>query len=182
EVTLHAEAHGVLPRVRGTAHVALGDATVDVEGNVVTASPESRDTTTIDATGNVSIGDELHARVSVDTLPGVIAGQRVPRVTLHGRMDGDAARATARVHDARMPTLVRVQMTPHDGDRIVEAHVETNVADLHALPKVGSAVQKGSARVEADARVALLAKTIVARAKVTGRRILAGEQSVNAVH
>lgn len=201
ELTLHAEAHGTLPKVKAITHVALGPATVDADTDLETGNETTIATKVaarkidlsailkdgpksdlgLDATANASIGTQIRAKAFIDTLPGSVAGQRVPKIVARGEMDGHVAHATAQIHEPSMPTEVRVSMEPENGDRIVDAHVRTVVPNLRNVPQLAGAIEKGSAEVIADARVALNKKTLDAKATVNGKRVLAGGQSVNKV-
>lgn len=201
ELSLRAEAHGTLPKVKAIANVALGQATVDVDADIETGDTTSIATKVaarnvdlsaiakgapksdlgLDATAHAELGTPIRAQAFVDTLPGTIDGERIPRIVVRGEMDGDVAHATAQIHEPSMPTDVRVSMEPENGDRIVDAHARTVVPDLRRVPKLSGAIEKGSAEITADARIALNAKTLDARVAVDGRRVLAGQQSVNAV-
>lgn len=203
ELSLHAEAHGTLPHVKGGARIALGQATVDVDADVTTGdataidarlsardvdlsriakgAPESN--LGLDARANAVLGEAMSGRVEIDTLPeNTIGAEHVPRVVVRGDFTKETAQATARIHEATLPTEVRVSMTPERGDRIVEAHVRSVAPDLRRLPRVSGALDSGSAEVVADARLALAAKTIDARVAVTGRRVAKGAQAVADVH
>lgn len=201
ELSLHAEAHGTLPKVTAKANVALGQATVDVDADVETGDATTIATTVsarkidlaaiangapksdlgLDARATAVLGDKIVANVAVDTLPGTIDRERIPRVVVRGEMDGAFAEATAKIYEPSMPTDVRISMAPEGNDRVIDAHVHTEVPDLERVPKLNGTIEKGSAKVDADARVALEKKTLDARVAVTGRRILSGAQSVNHV-
>lgn len=201
ELTLRVEAHGTLPKVNAIAHVALGEATVDADADIDIENETSIATKVsarkidlsailngapksdlgLDATASATLGPTIRAKASVDTLPGTIDRERVPRVVMRGEMDGDVAHATAKIYEPSMPTDVRVSMKPENGDRIVDAHVRAQIPDLRRVPKLSAAIEKGSAQVVGDARVALNAKTFDAKVAVSGRRVLSGTQSVNKV-
>lgn len=191
DVSVHAEAHGVLPTIDALANVAAGKARADLDAKIVTG-----DTTTIDAKLGVrdvdlkailangpssNLGLDAKAKVaigpdgpsgeaSVDTLPGRLDREALPKAEIRARFTKDTATARASIRDPRMPTEVMVVMNPDpsvkDG-RIIDADVATAIPSLARVPVVGN-VARGRAGADVKARVRLPAQTVTAEVSVRG--------------
>lgn len=191
-VTVHAEAHGVLPAIDGKVHATLGQATADVDAHLETgtttnvraalrvrrvdlrslvpSAPPSR--LGLDGAGRVAIGPngKLDADVGLETLPGRLGDDAVPRVRVRGAYSGDRAQANVKVLDPDLATTVDVIMEPEGGSRVVDAHVVSNVPDLRKIPRASGAV-RGSATLDARARLDLGSKAVDGRVLVRGQRV-----------
>ncbi|MDB4935880.1 MAG: hypothetical protein JWP87_2852 [Labilithrix sp.] len=202
EVTLHAEAHGELPKIAAKAHVALGRGTADVDANVDVSDGTKADVQLgvrhidlraivptaprsdigLDTHANVAIAKsgEMRGNVTLETLPGIAAGERLP--ILHAKADftKDTAHATGRIVDPRATADFEANMVTTGGQQVVEGELRSNVADFSRLPKVGSEM-KGHASLVAKGRANLGAKTIDAQAHVVGGSIAYGENTVDNV-
>lgn len=175
-ILLHAEARGQLPRgeVRATLRAGSGlidaDATVtagatthvkgklrarDVDAGAIAAgAPQTR--LGLDAEADLTLRhDGVHGEVALDTLPGTVDRQGVPRVTMRGRLAGAGARITARVHDPAMPTEVTVVLhpRPHEG-RIMTASLRSRIPELRHIAALGGTIG-GAAQIDASARLLL---------------------------
>lgn len=182
-LSLHAEAHGELPHIETLVNVVLGAATVDANATVETgvktrikgriaarnvdvsslveSAPETR--LGLDGHGDVAIGDDgAVGEVTVDTLPGTIDRQTLPRIALRASFAGQSAKARVRIDDPTMPTQIAVDVTPRAGGpdaRTITANVESHIPDLHRLPKIGT-MYGGSADIEASGRLSLPEQSI----------------------
>ena len=200
EVTLHAEAHGELPRIAAKAHVALGRGTVDVDGNVDTSYGTKADATIavrhidvhgivpaapesdvgLDTKANVFIArsGEITGAIVLDTLPGTVAGESLPIVKLRGEFTKDSAHAKGRVIDPRGDADFDVGLTTASANHVVEGTVHADVLDFSRLPKVGGAM-KGHATVDASGSANLGTNAFVARAHVVAGGVAYGAQTVD---
>ncbi len=203
ETTAHAEVHGVLPDLDAAAHVALGrrgrvdvgarahlgeDATkVDARiaarhvdlAKVLPSGPTSD--LGLDGEGHVTIGSGIvRGDVAIDTIPGTLQGDDVPRVVVRAQVDGPRGTANVRVLGETAPIEADLALFPEGDDQIVEADVRATVPELAKLPGP-LAVARGRAAVRATGRVALGAKTTSARVNVTGQGIEASGQHVDDV-
>ncbi len=187
EVTLHAEAHGELPKIAGQAHLALGRGTVDVDGHadlsdgtkvdaviavrhvdlhgVVASAPVSD--VGLDTKLDVAIAKsgEIKGNVVLDTLPGQVAGQTLPLLKLRGEFTKETAHATGRIVDPRATADFDVGVTNASTNPLIAAHLHGDVADLSRLPDLG-APMKGHAVLDVDGTANLGSKAIAARAHV----------------
>ncbi|MBN9167245.1 MAG: translocation/assembly module TamB domain-containing protein [Myxococcales bacterium] len=177
-LTFHAEAHGELPRVDGEASLALGKARImasavveastttrvkgvvsarDVDLGAVTGSA-LRTNLGLDARADVAIDEGgVRGEASIDTLPGTIDRQAVPRAEVRARFAGEAAQLRARIHEQTMPTEVALDVVPRAGAedaRLVTAVVRSRIPDLHRVPRLGARFG-GSAEIDASARIRL---------------------------
>jgi translocation and assembly module TamB len=176
-LSLHAEVHGGLPVVEGRTTLRLGKATLDanavVEANTTTrvkGTVTARDVNMasisegaprtqlgLDASVDVAIdGQGIHGNASIDTLPGTVEQQSLPRVEVRARLAGNALRARARIEEATMPTEVTVDLAPRPGEtdaKLVTATVRSHIADLRRVPEVGTRM---GGRAELDASMCLL--------------------------
>lgn len=201
EVTLHAEAHGELPKIAAKAHVGLGRATVDLDG-----AADVSDGTKAEATvaarhvdlhaivpsapvsdvglrthGEVAIAKsgEMNGAITLETLPGKAAGEALPILKAQGRFTKDTAHATGRVLDPRATADFEVNLTTSSsGERIVAGEVRADVPDFGRMPKVG-ATMKGHANVVAQATANLATKRLEAKAHVVGGGLAYGAQTVD---
>ena len=200
DVTLHAEAHGVLPRIAAKAHVVVGRGTVDVDGNVDTSSGTKAAATVmvrhIDVHGIVpsapesDVGLDTHANVFIaqsgeirgdivlETLPGMLAGEALPVVKLRGEFTKDTAHANGRIIDPRATANFDVDLTTVSANQVIEARLHTELADLSRLPKVGGAM-KGHATVDANGTMNMGTKAFAARAHVAAGGMAYGAQTVD---
>ncbi len=194
-ITLHAEAHGDLPRIEGVAKLVLGNATVDANAVVVAStktqikgsvSARSVDVSAVsagapetniglDAHADIELGEHgIYGEASIDTLPGTIDRQEIPRLEARGKFEGKAGRVRARIHDETMPTEIAIDLSPREGSadaQLVTAALRSRIPDLHRVPKVGTKIG-GSADIEASARMLLPEKEIEsAQAKVVLTKI-----------
>lgn len=200
-LSLHAEAHGDLPHVEAAASLVVGKATVDATA-VVRASATTHVKATVtarnvdagalsagaprtnvglDARADVAIDDAgVHGEAAIDTLPGTVDRQPIPRAEVRAKLAGRSAAVRARIHDAAMPTEVAIDVEPRsDADgQIVKAAARSRVPDLHRVPVVGAKVG-GSAEVDASLGLLLPEKKIEgAQAKVVITRVRAEQASV----
>ncbi len=177
-LTFHAEAHGELPRVFGEATLALGKARISasavVEGNTTThvkGVVSARDVdlgvvtggalrTNLGLDGRAEVAIDEHGvrgEASIDTLPGTIDRQAIPRAEVRARFAGEAAQLRARIHEATMPTELALDVVPRAGAedaRLVTAVVRSRIPDLHRLPRLGARFG-GSAEIDASAQLRL---------------------------
>lgn len=177
-LTFHAEAHGELPRVEGEAALVLGKARIsasavveasttthvkgvvsarDIDLGAVTGSA-SRTNLGLDARADVAIDEGgVRGEASIDTLPGTIDRQAIPRAEVRARFAGEAAQLRARIHEQTMPTEVALDVVPRagiEGARLVTAVVRSRIPDLHRLPKLGARFG-GRAEIDASAQIRL---------------------------
>ena len=202
EVRLHAEAHGELPRIAAKAHLALGRGTVDVDGNVDLSDGTKANATVavrhidahaimpsapvsdvgLDTRASIVIAKsgELNGDVTLETLPGTMAGESLPIVKAKGDFTMDTAHATGRVVDPRATADFAVDLKTVGPDRIVEGRVNARVGDLSRLPKVGASM-KGHASLTAAGNANLGTKVFTARAHVLGGKIAYDAHTVDDV-
>ena len=202
EVTLHAEAHGELPKVAARAHLALGKGTADLDANVDLSDGTKADALLgvrhIDAHAIVpaapvsDVGFDAHAKVAIarsgdiqgdvqlDTLPGKVAGETLPIVHVNADFTKDTAHAVGHVADPRATADFEANLTTIGKNQIVAGRLSSDVADLSRLPKVG-ANMKGHATITADGTANLGTKALAARAHVVGGAIAYGTNTVDSV-
>jgi translocation and assembly module TamB len=170
ELTVHAEAHGELPRVDATVHIGLGRATVDAVGHV-----------------DSSDGTKVRASVAMRhvDLHGIVAKAPASDVSLDTRGDvviaksGElSAHVSGRILDPRATADFDVDLTSASEAKIVEARLHADVADFSRLPMVGSGL-KGHASLEASGTVDLSTKALEARARVASGGIARGAQKLD---
>ncbi|MBX3206999.1 MAG: translocation/assembly module TamB domain-containing protein [Labilithrix sp.] len=196
-LSFHAEAHGELPHVDALASLVVGRATVDAKARLAlstttrvaaTLAARSVDAgalfegapktnVSLDAAADLAIDDGgVHGDASIDTLPGTVGRQPLPRVEVRAKLAGASAAVRARIHDAAMPTEVAIDLEPRTGKgggQIVEAVARSRAPDLHRVPVVGARIG-GSATVDASLRLLLPEKKVedarvaVAVSKLTG--------------
>jgi translocation and assembly module TamB len=203
EVTVHAEAHGELPRIGAKAHVALGRGTADLDGNVdvsdgtkadaqlavrhvdlhaiVASAPRSDIGLDTHASVTIAKSGAIHGNITLDTLPGKVGGEALPILTAKGQFTKDTAHAAGRIVDPRATADFDVSLATVGNDQIASGELRSNVPDLSRLPKVGGTSMKGHASVVAQGKANLGAKTIDAQAHVVGGEIAYGEQTVDNV-
>ena len=202
EVTLHAEAHGELPKVAAKAHLALGKGTADVDANV-----DISDGTKVDAQIGVrhidahaivpkapvsDVGFDMHANVTIaksgeikgdvklDTLPGKVAGESLPIVHVDADFTKATAHAVGHVTDPRATADFEANLTTIGNNQIVDGRLTTNVADFSRLPKVGASM-RGHAIITAEGKANLGTKALEARAHAVGGGIAYGTNTVDDV-
>ena len=200
EVTVHAEAHGELPRIGANVHVALGRGSIDVDGHVDTSDGTRADATIaarhinlhgivaaapasdlgLDTRAHLVIAKsgEMSGDLVLDTLPGTIAGEVLPVINLNGQFTKETAHADGRLLDPRGNADFDVDLTTAGANKVVEAQLHTYVADLSRLPKVGSSM-RGRATVDADGVLDLRTKSVAARAHVVAGGVAYGAQKVD---
>ncbi len=201
--TAHVEVHGDLPDLDAVGHVALGrGGRVDLRGRahlaedgvridaraaarhvdlskVLPAGPSSD--LALDARAEIAISSgAVHGTVAVDTLPGTLEGDELPRVVVRGELAGARGSANVRVLGDIAPIEADIALFPEDGDRIIEADVRATVPELGRLPGP-LAVAKGRASLRATGRFALEAMTMSARVNLDGERIEASDQRVREI-
>jgi translocation and assembly module TamB len=188
---VHAEAHGELPHLDTKANVALGHATLDataaidtgpttrIKGQVaarnvdVSAVEKGAPKTQLglDATADIAIADDgPRGTASVDTLPGLINDQKVPKIEIRAELAGKSGKAKITVPDPNLKTKIDVAMAPRGDGQLITAKVESRIGDLNRLPVVGAKFS-GSASVDATAKLTLPEKGIDAQAKVEVHRM-----------
>jgi translocation and assembly module TamB len=201
EVTLHAEAHGELPKIAAKAHLGLGRGTVDLDGKADLSDGTKADATVavrhidfhaivpsapasdvgLDTQGKVAVAKsgEMNGEITLETLPGKAAGEALPILKAQGRFTKDTAHATGRIVDPRATADFEVNLTTSSGgEQIVAGELRTDVPDLGRMPKVG-ATMKGHANVVAQATANVAQKTFQAKAHVVGGDLAYGAQTVD---
>lgn len=200
EVTLHAEAHGELPKVTAKAHVAVGRGTVDLDANVDTTEGTKADARVavrhvdlhavlpsapvsdigLDSAADVVIAKsgEMRGNVTVDTLPGTAAGEALPLLRMRADFTKETANAKGRIVDPRATADFEASMITVGKDQVVEGELRANVPDASRLPKIGGGA-KGHASLVANGKANLGAKTFDARAHVVAGGIVYGAQKVD---
>jgi translocation and assembly module TamB len=203
EVTVHAEAHGELPKVAAKAHVALGRGTADLDANVdvsdgtkavaqlavrhvdahavVPSAPVTDVNLDTHAIVAIAKSGAMKGEVQLDTLPGRAAGEALPIAHVHADFTKETAHAVGHVVDPRATADFEANMTTVGTNPIVEGRLTSNVADFSRLPKVG-ANMKGHATITADGTVNLGTRSIDARAQVIGGGIAYGTNTVDDVN
>lgn len=194
-LSIHAEAHGVLSHFDTNAKVRIGGASVDakasidttdtaktrIEGEVTARHVDLSAITTdapesdlgLDATGSVALAKDggIDGEASIDTLPGRLDRDEIPKVEIRSSFTKQTAHVRARIYERSMPTEVALDMTPREGiaeGRAIDASVRTKIPDIRRLPKVGSTIGVGgSARAIASGRLLLPEKAITADAEAT---------------
>lgn len=202
EVTLHAEAHGQLPKVAAKAHLGLGRGTADLDADVdvsdgtkaiaqlgvrhidahaiVPSAPVSDVGFDTHASVAIAKSGEMKGDVKLDTLPGTMAGERLPILHANADFTKDTAHAIGHIQDARATADFEGSLTTVGKNQIVNGRVTSNVADLSRLPKVGASM-KGNATITAEGSANLGTKTIDARAHVIGGAIAYGTNTLDDV-
>ena len=194
ELRLHAEAHGDLPHIDAKANVALGRATVDataaidtgettrIEGRVavravdVSALQKGAPKTELglDATADLALeAAGPRGTATVETLPGLVDGQKVPKIEIRAELAGKSGKAKIDIPDPSMKTKIDVAMTPRGADgQTITADVASTIPDLRRLPVIGAQVG-GAATIDASAKLTLPEKAIEASAKLTASSVQA---------
>jgi translocation and assembly module TamB len=201
EVTLHAEAHGELPKIDAKAHVALGRGTADLDGRVDVSDGTKADANLgvrhidlhaivpsapvsdigLDTHANVAIAKSgaMDGHVTLDTLPGKVAGEALPILRAKADFTKETAHATGRIVDPRATADFEVNMqTNAGGEQLVTGELRADVPDFRRLPKVG-AQMKGHANFVAQVDTNLAKKTFDAKAHVVGGGLAYGEQTID---
>jgi translocation and assembly module TamB len=203
DVVLHAEAHGELPKITASGNVRFGRgsaqlaADVDVsDGTKVDAKLEVRhvDLRAIVPTAPSSdVGLDAHAHLTiaksgatsadgtVDTLPGVVAGQTLPLLRARGDLASGVAHAVGTLVDPRGKADFEVSSRTVGKDSIAQGRIDVSVPDLARLPSVGGSKLAGHAVVHAEGSANLAKKTFDARAHVAGGGLAYGAQTVDNV-
>ncbi|MFO0737099.1 MAG: translocation/assembly module TamB domain-containing protein [Labilithrix sp.] len=199
ELRLHAEVHGDLPHLDARANVVLGKATVDATAAIDTgpttrikgqASVRDVDASALqkgapktvfglDATADVTL-EEAGPRgtASVDTLPGLIANQRLPKIEIRAEVAGKTGHARIVIPDPQLKTKVEIDLEPHGADgQTIAAVVESRIPDLHRVPYVGT-MFGGSASLDASGTLTLPEKTIAAKSRLSVTRVRDHELSL----
>ncbi|MBX3199178.1 MAG: translocation/assembly module TamB domain-containing protein [Labilithrix sp.] len=203
-LSLHAEAHGDLPHVEGEVSLVVGKATVDAKVVVLASTTthvkatvaarnvdagalsEGAPTTNagLDARADVAIDEDgVHGEASIDTLPGTVDGQPIPRAEVRAKLAGKSAEVRARIHDAAMPTEVAIDVEPRSDveGQLVKASARARIPDLHRVPMIGAKLG-GRAEVDAALRVYLPEKRIEgAQAKVVVSKLREEQLSVGRI-
>ncbi|MDB4945136.1 MAG: hypothetical protein JWP97_4670 [Labilithrix sp.] len=200
EVTLHAEAHGELPKIDAKAHVAVGKGTVDVDSHVdisdgtkadaqvqirhidlhgIMASLPASDVG-LDTTAHVAIAKSgaMSGNAVVATQPGTVAGQALPVLNAKGEFTDATAHVTGRLDDPRARAQFNVDMHTVGTDKIVVGQVHSDIDDLSRLPVVGQDM-KGRAKVDADGTVNLGTKVLSAKTKLVADKVAYQTQTVD---
>jgi translocation and assembly module TamB len=175
-LSFHAEADGDLPYIEGQAKLMLGEATLDanavVEASTTTRVKGAVTARNVDASALVAaapptlLGFDAHANVTIEgnvlrgegaleTLPGIIDEQAVPRASVRASFTDGAAHLRAWTTDATIPTEIVIDVSrreDRESGQLVVAHARTRVPDLRRVPKLGKSVG-GSAAAEASARL-----------------------------
>lgn len=181
-LSIHAEAHGDLPVIETEAEVAIGRAKMHAAATIEAArktiisgevSARHVDLSAIasgappsdlglDARGNVTLAEgDLQGEAEIDTLPGKLAGQKVPHVEVRASAESlSSAQAIARIDAPTMPTELAVYVSPS----ALDARVRSHVPDLRHVPMLPNV--HGSAKVDASARLTLPSKGISANGSV----------------
>lgn len=200
EVTLHAEAHGELPRITAKANLAVGRGTVDLDSHVDISDGTKADARIavrhvdvhaivptapvsdigFDSTANVTIAKSgaIDGKVSVDTLPGTVAGETLPLAKVQAQFTKDTAHATGRIIDPRATADFEGSMRTVGNDQVVQAEVRAEVPDMSRLPTVGASM-KGHASLVANGSANLGAKSIDARVHVVAGKLAYGAQTID---
>lgn len=200
EVTLHAEAHGELPRIAARAHVALGRGTVDLDGHVDTSTGTKADARVairhvdlhaivpsapvsdlgLDTTANVVVDPSgaVDGSVALDTLPGTVAGEAVPLLRARGAFTKETAHGNGHIVDPRGTADFEASMTKVGKSSVLEGALRTSVVDLSRLPEMGAGM-KGHASITANAKVDLGAGRLEARAHAVAGDLAYGAQTVD---
>jgi translocation and assembly module TamB len=202
EVTLHAEAHGELPKIAAKAHVALGRGTVDLDSNVDISDGTKADAQLgirhidlhaivptapvsdigLDTRAHVAIAKsgDITGNVTLVTLPGKVAGEALPILNANGEFTKDTAHGTGRIVDPRATADFEASMATIGGNQIVDGQLRANIPDFSRLPKVGGQM-KGHASLTAQGRANLGAKTVDGQAHVVGGGIAYEQNTVDNV-
>jgi translocation and assembly module TamB len=200
DVTLHAEAHGELPKIAANARVAVGRGTADldadidvtqgtravgtlavrhIDANAIVSSAPVSDVgldTRVDVT--IAAGGAVNGNLTLETLPGTLAGETLPILKARGAFTKETAHATGTIVDPRASADFAADLTTVSGAQVVEGELRTSVPDLSRLPRVG-ATMKGHASLTAHARANLGAKTLEARAHAVAGGVAYGEQTID---
>ena len=203
DVVLHAEAHGELPKIAAKGSVRLGRgaaqlaADVDVsDGTKVDAKLEVRHVdmrAIVPAAPASDVGFDAHARLTIaksgamsadgtlDTVPGVVAGETLPLLRARAALEGGVAHASGTLVDPRGKATFEASARGLESDAIVGGRLDVDVPDLGRLPEVGGTKLAGHAVVHAEGSANLGKKTFDARAHATGGALAYGPQTVDNV-
>lgn len=209
-LSLHAEAHGELPRLDTRAKIALGRATVDAEAALVLGDATNIDAKLsarhvdlhgvletapksdlgLDAQAKVSLGSTIEGTAAIDGLPGTIAvspkqEERVPPIRIRAEYVNGKADADVKIDEASAPTTITVKTylrtDGQDGQQIVTS-VRMAIPDLRRVPMIGAAAgASGAVSIGAQARLLLPEKTFDARANVAARGLVKDTLRANAI-
>ncbi len=200
DVTLHAEAHGELPRLGAKAHVALGRGTVDVDGKVDLSEGTKADATVVvrhidlhriiatlpasdvglDTTVQVVIAKSgaIAGTFALDTQPGSVDGVALPIVKARGGFTKETAHAEGTVIDPRGSAEFAADLRTERGDQIAEGRVHADVPDLGRLPDLGARM-RGRAVVDGSGRVNLATKALAGKAHVVAGGLAYGAHTID---
>lgn len=193
QVVLHAEAQGVLPKVGGKVHLAVGKGTVDVDAQADTGEPL---TATADVRARAldlqavlqtlpasNLGFDLHAEATVpkegepsasaklDTVPGMIAGQVAPVVKVRATYENKVADVAGDILDHRVPTHFTARMAPEGSGNVVHTTLDTQVPDIAKVGQLVGVQAAGRASAKVDGTVHLPSKAISAKADVRAANV-----------
>ena len=200
DVTLHAEAHGELPRLDAKAHIALGHGTVDVDGKVDTSDGTKADATVavrhvdlhgiiatlpasdvgLDATAHVVIARSgaIVGTIVVDTQLGSVDGVALPIAKVRGAFTKETAHAEGTISDPRGTANFAADLRTERGNQVVEGRLHGDVPDLGRLPDLGARM-RGRAVIDASSAVNLGTKALAGKVHVVAGGLAYGAQTID---
>ena len=200
DVTLHAEAHGELPRIGAKAHVALGHGTVDLDGKVDLSDGTKADATVLvrhvdlhgiiatlpasdvglDATAHVVIAKNgaIDGTIVLDTQPGTVDNVALPLVKVRGAFTKETAHAEGTIVDPRAKADFAADLRTEHGNQIVSGRLHGDVPDFGKLPDLGARM-RGRAVIDAESTVDLGTKALAGKVHVVADRVAYGVQTVD---
>lgn len=173
-VTLHAEAHGELPRLGAKASVRVGRASVDV-----TTDLDLEDGTTVAAR---VAARHVDLREILPSAPSSDAGLDAHARLVFAKDGAMSASGAGSLFDRRGTADFEVGARTERGEPIVEGRLDVAVPDLARLGLTGGAPVRGFALASARGVTNLGTKTFDVALEVTGGALAYGDQTVDALH
>ncbi len=200
DVTLHAEAHGELPRIAAKAHLGLGRGTVDVDGKVDISEGTKADAVILvrnvdlhgiiatlpvsdvglDTTAHVVIAKDgaISGTFVLETQPGTVADVALPIVKTRGAFTKETAHAEGTIIDPRATADFAADLRTANGNRIVSGRLHGDVPDFGKLPDLGARL-RGHAVIDAESTVDLGTKALAGKVHVVAGNLAYGEQTID---
>lgn len=204
DVTVHVEARGDLPAMTAKARVTAGRATLDLDASATVAGRRSAHATVrvrsvdlhavrsslpasnlgLDLVADVALPDEgpPSGTVTVDTLPGTLAGRAAPPLKVRAEFTGANARLHANVQDARMPTSLDVTTTPTSNGFVAAVNLASRVPELAEVASLAGLQAAGSAKIDASGTVRMPQGALDVTARVDGTGVAYDTTVVDEVH
>jgi|HubBroStandDraft_1064217.scaffolds.fasta_scaffold02968_1 translocation and assembly module TamB len=202
--SLHVEARGVPPAIDVDLRASLGQATFSAKGNVVVAddkkatlsiaahdidihqfaraAPASRLSLTGSLSGSRSADGVIHLAATLRFLGGTVGVQDLPPATIQATGAGSTSRdlrahADALVDEPTAPSHVVLDLAPKGTSFVLDAALESNVADLERVPELKHGV-RGIVQVAAKGTLDLGSMSVDAHLNAAAANMAQGATSL----